>query len=144
MESKIKGLAKGLIEEVIKADMTMQANQVEAWTWMAKHIPRGKHIPKDIFKGFPESRYLAMNEVTLHMYLKPVRMKSYWKRAKEGIKLIFGGSRYRVSEPYVFDFCDAQDKNAQSIQIIVKRLEDGNIKADYRPSDANTSKMMFA
>jgi len=142
MESKIKGLAKGLIEEIIKADMSMHANQVEAWTWMTTHRPRGEHIPRDIFRGFPESRYLSLNEVTFQVHLKPVPIQSFWKRLKLGTNLLFGRSTIRTIEPYLFDFCSARDEFAQTMRITVKRLENGKIKADYGPLDARTAEIM--
>lgn len=144
MESKIKGLAKGLLEEVIKADMTMHASQAEAWSWMATHSPGGEHIPQDLFKGFPESRYLSLNEVIFQVHLKPVPVKSFWQRLKVGMKLIFGRSTLRIQEPFQFDFCSARERSAQSMRITIKRLENGNIKADYAPADAKTIEIMQA
>lgn len=144
MEPKIKGLAKGLVEEVIKADMSMHVMQTEAWAWMGAHCPKGTHIPQDIFKGFPESRYLSLNEVSFQMHLKPLPVQSFWKRLKEGMKLILGRSTLRTGEGYLFDFCGAGEPLAQTIRITIKRLENGKIKADYGPEDTRTSEIMNA
>jgi len=144
MESEIKGLAKGLIEEVIKADMSMHSSQVEAWTWMARQSPRGEHIPEDLFKGFPASRYLSLNEVKCDFHLKVLPVKSWRQRFKLGMKLIFGSSTARSRGPYLFDFCSPDTEGAQSFQITVKRLENGKIKADYTPVDQLTKDMMMA
>lgn len=142
MESEIKGLAKGLVEEIIKADMTMHASQVEAWAWMSKHRPNGDQIPEDIFKGFPENRYLSMNEVTCDFHIKPLPIKSFGQRLKLGMKLIFGRSISSNRGPHLFDFCDSGDHNAQHFNLSVKRLENGKIKADYSPVDARTAEIM--
>jgi hypothetical protein len=142
MEPKIKGLAKGLIEEVIKADMSMHVRQTEAWAWMAAQRPRGAHIPPDIFKGFPESRYLSLNEVTFKMHLKPVPVHSFWQRLKAGMNLIMGRSTLRTGQGYLFDFCSSGEESAQAMQITIKRLKDGKIKADYGPADIQTSEIM--
>ena len=144
MESEIKGLAKGIIEEVIKADISMHASQVEAWDWMARNRPRGEHIPADIFKGFPESRYLALNEIKCDFSIKALPVQSFRQRLKLGVKLIFGKSTARSTGPHIFDFCSSGDELAQNFQITVKRLEDGNIKADYSPVDTKTSELMQA
>jgi hypothetical protein len=142
MESEIKGLAKGLIEEIIKADMTMHASQVEAWAWMSKHRPNGDLIPEDIFKGFPESRYLSLNEVNCQFHIKPLPVQSFRTRFKLGMKLILGRSTSRSTGPHLFDFCGSSDENAQHFNITVKRLENGKIEADYFPADTRTSEIL--
>lgn len=144
MESEIKGLAKGLIEEVIKADISMHAGQLEAWTWMAKNRPVGKHIPEDIYKGIPESRYLSLNEVKCDFHVKVLPAKSFRQRVILGMKLIFGNSTARSGGPYLFDFCGPDTEGAQTFQIIVKRLENGKIQADYTPMDRKTLDIMQA
>lgn len=142
MESEIKGLAKGLIEEIIKADMSMQASQIDAWKWMSEHRPSGEHIPRDILRGFPESRYLSMNQVNCDFHLKPLPLQSFSQRLKLGMKLIFGRSTSRAAGPHLFDFCGASDKQAQHFHITVKRLENGKIKADYSDADARTTEIL--
>ena len=144
MESEIKGLAKGLVEEIIKADMSMHASQLEAWTWMAKNRPVGEQIPRDIFKGIPASRYLSLNEVTCDFHVKALPVRSYRQRFKEGMKLIFGKSTARAGGPHLFDFCSPDTEGAQSFRITVKRLENGKIQADYAPVDRQTSAIMQA
>lgn len=142
MESKIKGLAKGLVEEVIKADMSMHASQIEAWSWMSKHIPVGDEIPREIFQGFPESRYLAMNEVSFQVHLKPLPMQSFWQRLRLGFRLLFGKSTYQNHHSHAFEFCSASDEGAQGMNILIKRFENGKIKADYLPLDQKTKEIM--
>ena len=142
MESKIKGLAKGLVEEVIKADMSMQASQIEAWTWITKHRPRGVEIPGDVFLGIPESRYLSLNEVSFEAYLRPLTSRSFWQRFRLGFKLMFGNTTFRENNEYAFEFCSNSDKSAQKMNIIIKRLENGKIKADYLPLDEKTADIM--
>lgn len=142
MESKIKGLAKGLVQEVIKADMSMHAGQIEAWTWMNKHVPVGDEIPREIFQGFPESRYLAMNEVSFKVHLKPLPVQSIWQRLRLGFRVVFGKSTYQNQQSNAFEFCSASDKNAQGMEILIKRFENGKIKADYLPFDPKTEEIM--
>jgi hypothetical protein len=142
MESEIKGLVKGLVEEVIKADMTMHASQVEAWAWMASHSPKGDHIPTDIIRGFPESRYLSMNEVVFKMYLKPVPVLSLLQRIRKMIGFLPATAVLRQGKPYVFEFCNARDREAQSLTITIKRLENGKVKVDYTPADTRSAELM--
>jgi hypothetical protein len=142
MESQIKGLAKGLMEEVIKADMSMQAGQIDAWARMAAHSPKGENVPKDLLKGFPKGRYLSLNEVKFEVHMKPVPIQSFWQRIRLGTKIIFGRSTLKDGEPNAFDFCSSHDSNAQTMNITVKRLENGNVKANYGPADEDTAKIM--
>lgn len=144
MESEIKGLVKGIIEEIIKADISMHAGQLEAWSWMSRHSPKGEHIPEDIFKGFPENRYLSLNEVKCNFHVKALSNQSFRQRFRLGIKLILGKSTARSKGPHIFDFCSSTDTNAQSLNITVRRLENGNIQADYSLADKITSDIMQA
>lgn len=142
MESKIKGLVKGLVEEIIKADMTMHQSQVEAWNWMAQHPPKGSYIPDDIMRGFPENRYLSMKEVELKLFLKPVPVMSAWQRVKNWFGISPPPTRFRPGKPFNFEFSNAGDKEAQALTITIKRLENGTIKANYAPADALTAEFM--
>lgn len=139
----IKGLAKGLIEELIKADMSMHERQIEAWTWMNKNRPKGAHIPHDIMKGLSRKRYLALNEVTFDFHVKPVPVQSFWDRLRLAFKLLFNKNYYSTLQPYVFDICSANDEASHPITLYVKRLENGKIKASYQPDDEITKNIMF-
>ena len=142
MESEIKGLVKGLVEEVIKADMTMHESQVKAWAWMASHSPKGESIPPDIFRGFPENRYLSMNEVELKMFLKPVPVLTFWQRIRKMIGFLPSEAALHPGKPSVFVFCNARDSEAQSLTITIKRLENGSVKVDYAPADTRSAELM--
>ena len=122
--------------------MTMHSSQVEAWAWMSKHRPNGDQIPEDIFKGFPENRYLSMNEINCQFHIKALPVQSFRERLKIGMKLIFGRSTSRTSGPHLFDFCGSGDDKAQHFNLSVKRLENGKIKADYSPADARTTEIL--
>jgi hypothetical protein len=142
MDSRIKGLAKSLVEEVIRADMSMHASQIEAWTWIAKHRPRGEKIPRNIMEGLAKSRYLAMNEVNFELKLRPRPVKNYWQRALFGIRLISGFSKFDPNQEYIHEYANNQDQRAQAFQIKIKRFENGNIQASYDPTDDATKDIM--
>lgn len=138
----IKGLAKGIIEEVIKADMTMHEQQIEAWTWMNKNRPTGQEIPHDIMKGLSSSRYLAINEVSFQFHVKPVPVKTFWERWRLAYRLLYDKNYYSALQPFVFDICGSKEDEAQKFTLHIKRLENGKIKASYEPEDPNTADLM--
>lgn len=139
---KPHGLAKLLIDEVIKADMTMHEQQIEGWTWMNRHRPRGEHIPRDIMRGLSRSRYLSINEVEFKFHVKPVPVKTFWQRCKLAYKLLFDRNYFSALQPFAFDFCNSKEKEAQFMALKVRRLENGKIKASYEADDQQTAEIM--
>ena len=142
MESNIKGLAKGLIKEVIKADMSMHEAQIEAWTWMNNFRPKGKDIPKNIMEGLSKNKYLSMSEVNLELNVKPVASESFLQRLRFGLKFIFNGSSQHLFKGQSFELCKKDALDATKMQIKIKRLENGNIKAEYKPDDLMTKELL--
>ena len=138
----IKGLAKGIIEELIKADMTMHEQQIEAWTWMNKNRPTGDDIPHDIMKGLSANRYLSINKVSFQFHVKPVSVKTFWDRWRLAYRLLNDKNYYSALQPFVFDMCGANEKEAHSLTLHVQRLENGKIKASYEPEDQKTAEIM--
>ena len=142
METKIRGITKALVREVIQADMSMHEAQIEAWKWISEHRPRGEHIPKDIMEGLPRKRYLAMNEVNFKFKVKPVHSKTFFQRLKLGFRIIFGLTEFNPEEQYSFEFADDSDKSGQSFELSIKRLENGKVDASYKPADKSTENIM--
>lgn len=143
MEKKVYGLAKGIIEELIKADLTMHEMQIEEWARIARHRPSGPDIPPDIMKGFGENRYLSLNEVELTLHVKP-RPQGFWKRLKLALKLIVGKELTNNSGQHIYDLCQPADEDQSPMKLLIKRLDDGMIKATYQPADITTSTLMNA
>jgi len=142
LENRIRGLARGVIQEVVKADITMHEMQIEEWARLARHSPRGDYIPRDLMKGFARDHYLSLNEVVLEMNIKPLPIESFWRRLVLGTKLIFGRSFIRDGSPFLFDFCQSDDDLGQKLKLIIKRLDDGKLAASYEPSDSETATLM--
>src|SRR5690606_40648252 len=84
---KPHGLAKALIDEIIKADMTMHEQQIEGWTWMNQHRPKGAHIPRDIMRGLSRGRYLSINEVEFKFHVKPMPVKTFCRSEEQTSEL---------------------------------------------------------
>ncbi len=137
----LKGLAAHILEEVIKADMTMHDLQTDAWKKFAEFRPRGKYINPDIHIGFPENRYLCLNEVKLDFHIKSIPL-TFSNRVKMAIRFLRGESSLALYEPAVYDLCPASDEDAMSFSIVVKRFEDGTVKAEYKPADDETAAIM--
>lgn len=138
----INGFAKGLIEEIIKADMSMHERQIEAWAWMNGNQPTGDDIPRDIMKGLSQGRYLSINEVDFKFHIKAVPIATFRQRLRLAYKLLYDENYYSALQPLVFDICGAKEEEAHAITLHIKRLENGKIKASYEADDELTAKMM--
>src|SRR5690606_1736698 len=139
---KPHGLAKALIDEIIRADMTMHEQQIEGWTWMNQHRPKGEHIPRDIMRGLSKNRYLSINEVEFKFHVKPVPVRTFWQRWQLALKLLYDKNYFSALQPFVFDFCGPKEEEAQSIVLKVKRLENGKTKASYEADGHQTAELI--
>jgi hypothetical protein len=137
----IRGLAAHILEEVIKADMSMHHAQIEAWKRFGELRPTGDLINPDIHIGFAEERYLCLNEVKLDFHIRPVTT-SILTRIGTTLFSVFRSGGSNGQRPHTFDFCSASDENGMAMTIVVKRFENGTVSADYGPADAVTEDLM--
>lgn len=140
--SHLKGLAAHILEEVIKADMSMHEVQIDAWKKFGEFRPQGELINKDIHLGFAEKNYLCLNEVRLSFCIKSIPM-TFFHRIKLAFYVLKGKNRLSLYNPVVFDLCSKSDIDAISMEILVKRFENGTIQANYKPVDLVTSELFL-
>jgi hypothetical protein len=137
----IRGMAAHILEEVIKADMSMHYAQIEGWKKFGELRPSGDLINPDIHIGFAEERYLCLNEVKLDFYIRPVS-RSILTRLGTTIISVFRWGGPNGQRQHTFDFCSASDENAMAMTIRVKRFENGTVSAEYRPADEVTEDLL--
>jgi hypothetical protein len=137
----IRGMAAHILEEVIKADMSMHNAQIEGWKKFGELRPYGDLINPDIHIGFAEERYLCLNEVKLDFHIRPVST-SILTRLGTTIISVFRSGGTNGQRQHNFDFCSATDDNAMAMSIVVKRFENGTVSAEYRPADEVTGDLL--
>lgn len=141
-EAAIYGLAYQLVEAVAQADLTLHHYQWEAWKEFVASQPKLEGWREDLAAGFPEDRYMAMRSVKMrvHMRPRPEKEKVKVKKKRDGILGWFGATKTktvtrevppRTHEVRAFEFCSADAKNAQSIDITVERLNNGQVHANW-------------
>jgi len=137
----LRGMAANILEDVIKADMSMHHAQVELWKSFAEYRPAGNGINPDIHIGFAEERYLCLHEVKLEFHIRPVS-SSIYGRLRFSVRHMFGYGGAPVQIPVSFEICSPDDQNAMEISILVKRFENGTISAEYKPADETTRELL--
>lgn len=137
----LKGLAANILVEVIKADMSMHHAQIEAWKHFGEYRPRGEITNEDIHIGFARKRYLCLNEVKLTFHIKPLQ-PTFITRARHAFNILYGRSSLTPYIPALYEICSAKDNDSIEMEIIVKRFENGTIKAEYKPVDHLTEELL--
>jgi len=137
----IRGLAAHILDEVIKADMSMHSEQIELWKHFGENRPFGNMINPDIHIGFAEERYLCLNEVRLTLHVREISASIY-TRMRDYLINRFGFTNLPRSAPVLFDICTPTASNAITMNIIVKRFENGTVSAEYGPADDSTKELM--
>lgn len=136
----LKGLASNILVEVIKADMSMHDAQIEAWKHFGEYRPRGEMINKDIHIGFAQKRYLCLNEVKLTFHIRSLPPK-FIERVRYAFEILYGRRSLALYKPALYDICSASE-DSMKMEILVKRFENGTIKAEYKPSDKATEELL--
>jgi hypothetical protein len=131
-----------LLEEVVKADMTMQERQLEAWKHFSDFKPRGDHINDDIDAGWAQQRYLALDEVKFRFHVTLVR-KGFFRRFRQGMRYIFGKHNPHAFEPSSYLITESENPDAIEVTVTVKQEEKGRMKVSYEPVDADTKKIFL-
>lgn len=132
MADGIDGFASAILEDVIKAELSMHHAQIKGWAWMYKHFaPKSDQIPDSIMSGSMGNRYLGIANVEMDLYLIPVESKSYWQRFKLGVGLLFGKRPHFFANGTVFEYGNAGDLRGQKLTIQVKRDSTGAFKMHY-------------
>jgi hypothetical protein len=137
----IRGLAAHILDEVIKADMSMHYVQIEGWKKFGELRPFGDLINEDIHIGFAEERYLCLNEVKLDFHIRPVST-SILTRLGTTLINVFKSGDSNGRRQHTFDFCSASDEDAMAMTIVVKRFENGTVSAEYKPADEITEELV--
>ena len=125
---QLNSIAEEFLREVVKAEFSMHHLQIQAWAEMAKHPPKGVHIPDSILQGWTKNRYLGISSLELDVYLKHVSTETYWQRFKLGWSMIFGKKPRSFMDGQAFAFARSKDKDAQRFRLSVKRDEQGMFK----------------
>jgi hypothetical protein len=137
----VRGMAAHLLDEVIKADMSMHHAQIEVWKDFGISRPYGNLINPDIHIGFAEERYLCLKEVKFTLYIRQISASIY-SRIRDYLIGRFGITNLPRGTPVIFDICTPGAKNAIAMHLTVKRFENGTISADYGPADDKTRELM--
>ena len=132
-----------LLEEVVKADMTLQDRQIDAWKHFSRFKPKGKHINDDIDQGWAQSRHLSLNEVKFRFYARQVP-RSFWKRLWQGLKYIFGKYDPQAFHNIDYELTESLNPDTIEITVTVKQEENGKMKISYEPVDARTRNIFLA
>jgi len=140
-KEQVKGLAAHILQEVIKADMSMHQAQVDAWKKFGEYRPQGNLINPDIHIGFAEKRYLSLNEVKLSFRIKP-HPKSLLQRIKLAFRVLRGKNGLALHSPTIFDIASQDEEGSFQFEINVKRFENGSVKAEYKPTDTVTQNLL--
>jgi hypothetical protein len=138
---KLKGLAANILVEVIKADMSMHHAQIEAWKHFGEYRPRGDIVNDDIHIGFARQKYLSLNDVRLTFHIRPLPA-TFLTRVKYAFEILSGRNNLALYKPSLYDICSAKDKDSMEMEILVKRFENGTIKAEYKPTDKVTEELL--
>lgn len=126
-----------LLEEVVKADMTMHTQQMEAWQHFSSSKPEGEHINSDIDKGWAQSRYLSINEVKFRFFVK-LKPRGFMKRFRQGMRYIFGKYEPQAFQPSHYIITESENPESMEVTVTVKQEEKGRMKVSYEPVDART------
>jgi hypothetical protein len=137
----LKVLTSQILDEVIKADMSMHHEQIKLWKDFGENRPFGNSINPDIHIGFAEERYLCLNEVRLTFHIRRIPASVYYN-VRNFVKKRFGFTNLPVRAPVMFDICSPNSRRAMAMNIIVKRFENGTVSADYGPVDDKTGELM--
>lgn len=138
----VKGIAADILKEVIRADMSMHAAQIEAWESFAQHRPKGEFINNDIHDGFARNMFLGLSELKLQLYVRPVRL-NLWSRLKLAFRVLFSGAVTTTARrPVVHEISSQQEKGAMLVEITVVRHRNGTVKAEYKPVDSFTEDLL--
>ena len=128
MEPHLEGFAAQLVKEVIRADMSMQEAQLQAWRALIKYRPEGDLINDDIYEGLPKHRYLFLQDVTLSFYATPSSGQSLFGRFKSAWKVLIGKS-VTVTQPIQLTVGSADSLNRFEVSVRVGRRENGSFES---------------
>jgi len=142
MSSKLmKNFSATLLQEVIRADVSMHAMQIDAWQWFSQHLPKGELINPDLGDGIQRNLYLALSDVNLTFHVKPLRL-SFWKRLVLAWKLVTGRMAVKFDQSFAYQCCPASDPLSMKMEIRITRFKNGTVKASYAPADEATAELM--
>ncbi len=141
VQDHLKGMASHILQEVIRADMSMHAAQMEAWQWFSKHLPKGELINDDLGDGLPRNMYLAMSDLSLSFQVKPEPLR-FWKRLMVSTKILFRRGPTFAHYPNTYVMCSPSDPAALKVNIRVSRFKNGAVKVTYGPADEETAALL--
>jgi len=131
-----------ILEEIVKADLTMQDRQLDAWKHFSDFKPRGELINNDIEVGWAQQRYLTINEVKFKFNVRLVP-GGFFKRMKQGLQYIFGKYNPQAFYYGVFEITKASSPDSVEVSITIKQEEKGKMKITYEPVGELTKKIFM-
>lgn len=138
-QPQFKGFAAQLLEEVIRADMSMHDAQLDAWKHFIHHKPCGQYIDENIVDGIPQSQYLFLEDLTMTFHTRIIPTDTFWKRLKF---VLFNRAGQSFAGPVTFSLCEQDDPKSIKFSIRVSRSKEGIVKASYGPADELTSDLL--
>lgn len=138
-QPQFKGFAAQLLEEVIRADMSMHDAQLDAWNHFIRHKPRGQYIDENIVDGIPQSQYLFLEDLTMIFHARIIPTDTFWKRLKFAF---FKRGGQSFTGPVTFSLCEQDDPKSIMFSIKVSRSKEGIVKASYGPADEQTNELL--
>lgn len=134
---KLESFLTVLLEEVVKADMSMHDRQLEAWKHFSDHKPRGTKINANIDEGWAEQRYLSLNEVKFKFHARVVP-ESFRKRLMQAFRYVIRKYEPQAYLPRNIQLTDDEKPDSIEVTVIVKQEERGKLKLSYEPDNELT------
>ncbi len=127
----IEGLAKGIIEELVRANLTMHQMQIEGWAHTATIPPVNANVPTSVLKGLGKDQYLSLQEAALTIYVKERKLPGFFRRLRLATQILTGKLRLLHQGPYVYEMCESSDPKAYALKLLIEKTEEGKVKATY-------------
>ncbi len=128
----VEGFVHNLLDEVIKAEMSMHQAQIQAWKWFAKTRPYGDLINENIHEGFAGSRYLSVTDLKLDFRVKPWPVKRLWDRLRLAFRLLRGSATLGLYRPMVYEVCRGDEPEGIDIHLHICRDHKGNYQVNQQ------------
>jgi hypothetical protein len=140
-DDRLQNLTAHILQEAIRADMSMHEAQLKAWQWFAEHRPQGEYINSDIHEGFASQLYLALNDLKINFSVRPLS-RGILSRLHVAWKILTSRKKGTLDDALAYEICSPNEPDAIALQISVTRFKDGTVKAEYTPADQITADLL--